>query len=269
MREMVAASLHDDVFPDSEERHERTAHCTSAHVDSLVGSVAGARGDEMAGESSRWVGMLLTGRMEGQSALYGRHCSTSKDMISVQAKRDQGAITFSLDVADACERVSLPVVWAWATHFDFLREILRVLCGLFRISQRRVQFEGCVAGPLQAITAVLFRSKWSCLLLRIVLQDALGEVKKVYPLLRDFVDDITAFTEGPNTELPGIAEKGLEPSITEEQGYCVIRLSGRAVSGMQQKRSSGSCNQRRNIRSGLEKENQTVGSKRESDMRAM
>ena len=37
----------------------------------------------------------------------------------------------------------------------------------------RVQFEGCVADPLQTITAILSGSKWGCLLRRIVLQDAL------------------------------------------------------------------------------------------------
>ena len=43
-------------------------------------------------------------------------------------------------------------------------------------------------------TATLPVSKWSCLLLRIVLQDALSEVTKIYPplKLRVLVDDITA-----------------------------------------------------------------------------
>ena len=79
-------------------------------------------------------------------------------------------------------RVSLLVVWAWATHFSFPTKILRVLCGYFE-HQRRVQFEGCVAEPLQTITAILPGSKWSCLLLRIVLQDALSEVTKFDPPL--------------------------------------------------------------------------------------
>ena len=57
-----------------------------------------------------------------------------------------------------------------------------MLCGYFE-RQRRVQFEGCVAKPLQTITAILLRSKWSCLLLRIVLQDALGEATNLYPPL--------------------------------------------------------------------------------------
>ena len=67
-----------------------------------------------------------------------------------QAKEeDQGAL--------AVERVSLPVVWPWATHFSFPRKILRVLCD--------------IRGE-----AILPGSKWGCLLLRIVLQDALSDV---------------------------------------------------------------------------------------------
>ena len=65
------------------------------------------------------------------------------------AEEDRGAVTLVLDLAKVFERVSLPVVWAWATHFSFPRKILlRVLCGYFE-HQRRVQFEGCVArsGP--------------------------------------------------------------------------------------------------------------------------
>ena len=51
-----------------------------------------------------------------------------------------------------------------------------------------------VAEPLRTITAVLPGSKWSCLLLCVVLQDALSEVAQICPplKLRVFVDDITA-----------------------------------------------------------------------------
>ena len=88
---------------------------------------------------------------------------------------DQGAVALVLDLAKAFERVSLPVVWAWTIHFSFPRKILRVLCGYFK-HQRRVQFERCAAEPLTKITAFLPGSKWSCLLSRVVLQDALNEV---------------------------------------------------------------------------------------------
>ena len=95
-------------------------------------------------------------------------------------QEDQEAVALVLDLAKAFERVSLPVVWAWATHFNYPRQILRVLCGYFE-HQRRVQFEGCVAEPLQTIAAILRGSTWSCLLLRIVLQNAVSEVTKIYP----------------------------------------------------------------------------------------
>ena len=41
------------------------------------------------------------------------------------------AIALVLDLAKVFERVSLPVVWASATHFSFPRKILRVLYGYF------------------------------------------------------------------------------------------------------------------------------------------
>ena len=72
-----------------------------------------------------------------------------------------------------------------------------------------MQLEGCVAEPLQTITAILPGSKWSCLLLRVVLQDALSEVTKIYPplKLRVFVDDITALLMRKNMEVAAIAKK--------------------------------------------------------------
>ena len=108
-------------------------------------------------------------------------------------EEDQGAAALVLDLAKVFERISLPVVWAWATHITFSRRILQVLCGYFE-QERRVQFDRCAAEPLQTITAILSGSKWSCLLLRIVLQDALSEVTKIYPplKLRVFLDDIAA-----------------------------------------------------------------------------
>ena len=88
-------------------------------------------------------------------------------------EEELGAVASVLDLAKAFEPFSLPVVWAWATHFSFPWKILRVLSGYFE-HQRRVQFKGCVAEPLQTITATLPGSQ-CCLLLRTVLQDALSE----------------------------------------------------------------------------------------------
>ena len=86
----------------------------------------------------------------------------------------------------------------------------QVLCGFFE-HQRRVQFDGCVAEPLKTITAILPGLKWSCLLLHIVLLDALSEVTKNYPStplkLRVFVDDIMALEKGRNQEVAEMAKK--------------------------------------------------------------
>ena len=96
-------------------------------------------------------------------------------------EEDLGAVALVLDPAKAFQRVSLPCgVGLGRRTSAHPRKILRVLCGYFE-HQRRVQFEGCVAEPLQTITAILPGSKWSCMLLRIVLQDALSEVTKKSP----------------------------------------------------------------------------------------
>ena len=111
-------------------------------------------------------------------------------------------------LATAFDRISLLVVWAWVTHFSFPRKMLRVLCGYFE-HQRRLQFEGCAAEPLTTITAILPGSKWSCLFLRIVLQDALSEVTEIYSTLKlmVFVDDITALVKRKDKEVAEMAKK--------------------------------------------------------------
>ena len=83
-----------------------------------------------------------------------------------------------------------------------------MLCGHFE-HQRRVQFEGSAAEPLQTITAILLGSIWSCLLLRIVLHNAQIEVMKVYPpmLMMVFVYDFTISLVGRNKDLPKVAER--------------------------------------------------------------
>ena len=123
-----------------------------------------------------------------------------------QKKEEQRALI--LDLAKAFERVTLLVVSAWATHFSSPRKILRVFCGYFE-HQRKVQFEGCAAEPLRTITVILSGSKWSCWLLRIVLQDVLSEAMNIYPplTLRGFVDDITALVKGRNKEVAEMAKK--------------------------------------------------------------
>ena len=197
--------------------------CAHANIDSLIKSLTSTRSGEVAAEVSRGLGR--TGWSERRSSTNG----VGNGKILWQSRRRRSrSLGLVLDLAKAFERVSFPVVWAWATHFSFPRKILRVLCGYFE-HQRRVQFEGCAAEPLQTISATLPGSKWSCLFLRIVLQNALSEVTKIYPplKLRVFVDDITALLKGKNREIAqmpmkvmkklreGVEMKGFKLSVTK------------------------------------------------------
>ena len=89
------------------------------------------------------------------SATDGRHGGAER----TAGENGNDHATLVLDLAKAFERVSLPVVWAWATHFNIPSSILRVLCGCFK--HRPVQLEGCVAEPLQT-AAILPGSQCSC-----------------------------------------------------------------------------------------------------------
>ena len=63
----------------------------------------------------------------------------------------------------------------------------------------------------QTITAIFPGSKWNCLLLRIVLQETLGEVKVYPPMkLKVSVDYITACLEERNKEHREVAEQVLK-----------------------------------------------------------
>ena len=171
-------------FPDSEERHERALQRVSAHFDSLVGVVACAGDVKMAGKASCWVGhYLLTGGMEERSPLCGKHCSRWKDWIVARVKRTK----------ERSPHLSGPVVWAWPTRFDFAGKILRLCCAAI------LNIRGAFS------LGVLFWSKWSCLLLRNVLQDALSEAMKVDPLLKMKVQWVIS-----------------QPSWTDKTGSCQV-----------------------------------------------
>ena len=100
-------------------------------------------------------------------------------------------------------RVTLEVVWKWAMHFHFPQQVLSILCRYFGY-QRRDQFEGCVADIVQTITAMLAVSKWSVLLQRIVMRDAMSDVLNVFPQLqmRVYVGDGKIHVWRINKEFP-------------------------------------------------------------------
>ena len=103
---MAAASLHDDVLLDSEERHERAPPCAYAYDDSLVGSAASARGYGIAAQVSCW--WDATGGRNGgaERTVWGTVLEMER-FNNHAGKEDQGAIALVLDLAKAFERVSL------------------------------------------------------------------------------------------------------------------------------------------------------------------
>ena len=84
---------------------------------------------------------------------------------------------------------------------------MRVHCGHFE-HQRRVQFERCVAEPLQTITAILHgvAGRAEC-------------VHNFYPLLklRVFVDDISALYEWEAHRVGGDGREGVEEVAERER----------------------------------------------------
>ena len=77
---------------------------------------------------------------QAMNALLGKLCWKWKGLVVVLIKKDQRATTLMVDLTKECARVSPPVVWAWATHFQLSSRILRVLRGYFE-HWTRVRFK--------------------------------------------------------------------------------------------------------------------------------
>ena len=212
---MAAASLHNDVNETRREIVEITGKggtkwkvaATSMHYDVLLDSeknVTSERPLVLVPTLIRWWEALRAPEVAKWQKKYrvywdatdGRNGGAQQTvweiLIEMERFKDRageeglGAVAFVLDLAKAFERIRLPGVRSWATHFSFRRKILRVLCGYLE-QQRRAQFQGCVAEPLQ---------------------DALSVATKICPLLklRVFVADITALLMGKNREVAEMAK---------------------------------------------------------------
>ena len=142
--------------------------------DLLVGSSEGARGGKDGTTSIVLHGTPRKDAMEERSEQC-REMLVGDGEIQISGRRE-GAVALVLDLAKACERVSLPAGLGLGNALQFswkdLASAMRVLRAPEAGSVRRI----CGAEPLLAITAILPRSKWRCLFQRIVLQDALSEV---------------------------------------------------------------------------------------------
>ena len=118
-------------------------------------------------------------------------------------EENQGAVALVLDLAKASERVSLPVVWAWATHFQVAKEDLASAVRLFRAPEAGAvrRMRGGAApdhhGHLARVQVELFASA-DCI------EGCIGcGHKNFYPplKLRVFVDDVLALLKGKTEKL--------------------------------------------------------------------
>ena len=171
---MAATSLHNDASLDSE-KCQRASHRAEAYDDSLVGRwCARATSCEMTTKYRiEWNATNVRDR--GTERTVWETLLVMERFNYHAGERDQGAVALVLDLAIAFERVSFPVVWAWATHLNFPRKILRVLRTPAQGAVRRMRGEAALdhhGHPLGS------------LLLRIVMQDASSEVTKIYPPLK-------------------------------------------------------------------------------------
>ena len=76
-----------------------------------------------------WIGTLQMTEMEEFSRQSGKIVLEMVRFKYRAGEEELGAVALVLDLANAFERVSLPVVWAWATHLSFPRKILRCYAG--------------------------------------------------------------------------------------------------------------------------------------------
>ena len=125
--------------------------------------------------------MLWNGRNGGAQRTVLEVLMEMKRLNGEAKEEDQGAVALVLDLAKAFGRVSLPGVWAWATHFSFPRKILRVLFAF--ISSTRGGYSSKDVrqsryGPSQP--SCQGPNGVACGL-RMALQDALSEVIEIYP----------------------------------------------------------------------------------------
>ena len=120
------ACMHDYVFLDPEERHERALHRASLLCGQMVGVAACARGEETTRRHR--VDWDVTEKRNGSAEGIAREWLLEVDLMTEQVKwtRERSRM---LDLAKTFERVSLSVAWACATHFNYFGRFLRVFCG--------------------------------------------------------------------------------------------------------------------------------------------
>ena len=116
----------------------------------------------MAAEVSRGLGRHGWAQWRSSANGVGYFVGDGEVQMPGRRKRSESRSIWSFDLAKTFERVSLLVVWASATHFNFpWEDTVRMLFGYLE-QKRRVQFEGCVAEPLRVEMELLAVCAFCC-----------------------------------------------------------------------------------------------------------
>ena len=185
---------------------------------------------EVAKQQKYRVGWDATdGRNGGPSKRCGKFWWRWKDSMTKQKKKIKGASALVVDLAKAFERVQSSCDLRLGDALRLLKEDLANAVRVLRAPEACTVRRMC-GRPLTTITVILPALKWSCLLFRIVLQDASSEATRIYPRLklRVFVDDVTALLRWKTKVVAEMAKKmmkklkdeverkGLDLSVTED-----------------------------------------------------
>ena len=123
-------SLHTDGLFNPDKCHERASHCYYACDDSLVGSLASARGCELA--------TLISFEWDANDERNGAE-RTVWETLLVQEKEIKERQHWFFDFAKPVERSTLSVVWALATHLNFTKEDLACAMRYFTSCEYRLK----------------------------------------------------------------------------------------------------------------------------------
>ena len=153
VRKVAVKSPHNDVLLDSEECHEWKAACAHADVDSLVGSLESTRSGKVAAEVPSGVGRYRWQKWRSSANGVGNSDGDGKIWWERKGRSSKSGQLWSWTWQRPSSGSVVRWFRAWATHISFPEEDLTNTVFLCFEHRRRVQFEGCVAEPLQTITA--------------------------------------------------------------------------------------------------------------------
>ena len=115
------------------------------------------------------------------------------DDITCTDPESEMEATVIMDLVKAFERVSLKVVWQWAKYYNFPLSVAAMVLQIFHFP-RRVIVQGCTSEEVRTAAAIVAGSKYSVLLLKMVITWPMDRLLHLFPTisLHTYVDDIKA-----------------------------------------------------------------------------